>query len=253
MNDSTLFRTPPLPNRPTRTTHFDSYRLNLNVSLFLFLLFLIENKDYFSNLFFSQKASRSKQNRWSKSRINRTPKQVVVQRLLPLQPGIAQPYVLTTSEVNYPNASIDNNTLLKSTKSSIVECNSTLTTENLNKLNTYSETINSNTVAVNNNMNNELNNIDMSRLLDSDTDDCDNEIQNCDVNQDKLQFLEIPETDIIISDDDIEEEENQRLHVRLDDDPGIRSLMELSLPSPLPLASSSDECNLKAKAKIFKI
>lgn len=41
--------------------------------------------------------------------------------------------------------------------------------------------------------------------------------------------------------DSIESEKCNR-DSKLDDDPGIQSLMEISLPSPIPIASSNDEC-----------
>lgn len=42
--------------------------------------------------------------------------------------------------------------------------------------------------------------------------------------------------------DSIESEKCDRSSSELDDDPGIQSLMEISLPSPIPIAPSSDEC-----------
>lgn len=42
--------------------------------------------------------------------------------------------------------------------------------------------------------------------------------------------------------DSIESEKCDRSSSKLDDDPGIQSLMEISLPSPIPIVSSNDEC-----------
>lgn len=75
---------------------------------------------------------------------------------------------------------------------------------------------------------------DMNELLNDNSDDeCDREIQNCDIAD---GFAHMPQLD---TDD---EEENRRFRERFNDDPGIRCLMDISLPSPLPMASTSHEC-----------
>ncbi|KAJ6637259.1 Protein cramped [Pseudolycoriella hygida] len=65
-NDNGLFRQPVLPLRGG-LSHIEAYKLSLN--------------------------SRNKQSRWLKSRNNRPSKQVIVQRILPLQPGMTQSVV----------------------------------------------------------------------------------------------------------------------------------------------------------------
>lgn len=42
--------------------------------------------------------------------------------------------------------------------------------------------------------------------------------------------------------DEMDSIENEKCSNKLDDDPGIQSLMEISLPSPIPIASPNDEC-----------
>lgn len=175
-------------------------------------------------------------------------KQVVVQRLLPLQPGIQQPYemrVLSTPDVGYSNSTTVENSVAKSN-----EFNSTLTTENLNLLNSLSGSVGSNAAVMDKNANNkEVRNAstsDISKLLILDDDDVD-------YNQEVLPNPQLvnktddkpTETDEAIESD---EEENIRIRQKLNEDPGIQSLMEISLPSPIPIASSSDECKLKIKS-----
>lgn len=153
---------------------------------------------------------------------------MVVQRLLPLQPGIAQPFVLPTPDVNYSsNANIANNAppAMPGPSTQPIESNSTLTAENLNRLNTLvdhsivPQPLQPPT--------------DISKLLEEDSDnECDKEIQNCDMGD---QFGALPQLD----DDD---EENRRLRQRFDEDPGIQCLMDISLPSPLQMPSTSHEC-----------
>lgn len=177
---------------------------------------------------------RSKQNRWQKSRINRTPKQVVVQRLLPLQPGISQPYMLPTPDANYSapnmanvplNGPMDELPALAGPSTPPIEHSSTLTAENLNRLNTLSAQ--------------QLvqpphRPTDISKLLadeDSDT-ECDREIENCDMGNGLGGMPQL----------DSDEEENRRLQKQFNEDPGIQCLMDISLPSPLPMASHHCKC-----------
>lgn len=227
MTDNTLFRTPHLPNRTARAAQqYEPYRLNMNVS-FLIISIASEKISNHIRTYFIIQVQRSKQNRWQKSRINRTPKQVVVQRLLPLQPGISQPYVLSTPDANYSTPNMTNVPLtgpidptgLAGPSTSSLEINATLTAENLNRLNTLAEhqiiqPPNPPT--------------DISKLLDTDSDsECDREIQSCEMGNGLGGMPEL----------DSDEEENRRLQKQFNEDPGIQCLMDISLPSPIPMTS----------------
>lgn len=160
-----------------------------------------------------------------------------MQRLLPLQPGITQPYgVFATTDATYP---------IESTMtSSSVEYKSILTEENLSRMNHLSEDANtkSHTTATDiNSSNKSAQSIEYNSNTSEQT-KCDNGIDNCDtIDSGDNQ----PEYTTSNSDMDSDEEENNRIRQRLDADPGIQSLMEISLPSPIPLVHSADECKHK--------
>lgn len=191
---------------------------------------------------FIQQPPRSKQNRWSKPRNTRISKQVVVQRLLPLQPGITQPFgVLTTADVT--NYTIEG-PMIKATSS--VEYKSVLTEENLR--NHLSTDANSNLptgsidITTSNNNNATENFIENSSSAESGHVKCDSGIETCDIIDSEINNTTpgffTSDADLIDSD----EEENNRMRQRLNDDPGIQSLMEISLPSPMQTVHSADEC-----------
>lgn len=171
-------------------------------------------------------------------------KQVVVQRILPLQPGITQqPYsVLPTADVNY---SIESSPIKPSSSSSSasasassMEYKSSLTEENLSRMNNLSENTNSNSQQ--RSINDQSSNSSIRAIETSSTEhpNCGIEIKHCDMVDSRGDKLDPPAFDVV----GIDEEENNRLRQRLDDDPGIQSLMEISLPSPIPIVSSTDEC-----------
>lgn len=157
--------------------------------------------------------SRNKQTRWIKARNSRPSKQVVVQRLLPLQPGVSQSYDVVTSEnpmdfiklsklpQDTPRTQIrkyDNNDKKKSTPS--VNSNNNNQKDSIILLETSS--INSAKQPAPN-----------SRSTRSET-----TVATC-------SDTRVESTDLI------------------EDDPGIQSLMDISLPSPGPSANI-DECKL---------
>lgn len=166
---------------------------------------------------------------------------MVVQRLLPLQPGITQPFgVLTTADVtSYPLEG----TMIKA--SSPVEYKSILTEENLR--NHLSTDANSNIPIgsidiTSSNINATENFIENSSTEEDEHVKCDSEIETCDIidsgiNKSTPEFF-TSDAELIDSD----EEENNRIRQRFNDDPGIQSLMEISLPSPMPIVHSADEC-----------
>lgn len=177
---------------------------------------------------------------------------MVVQRLLPLQPGITPPYnVLTPADVtNYPIE----NAMIKA--SSTAEYKSSLTEENLrNHLSdgaganapttTATATATAAAAAIDilsSNSKTAQNIVDCLNI--SENPKCDRGIEICDMivsatdHNKPLMTTEYFTADLIDSD----EEENNRIRQRLNEDPGIQSLMEISLPSPIPIAHSSDEC-----------
>lgn len=169
-------------------------------------------------------------------------KQVVVQRILPLQPGITQqPYsVLPTADVNYSIESSPIKPSSSSSSASSVEYKSSLTEENLSRMNNLSENTNSNSQL--RSINDQSSNSSIQTIETSSTEhpNCGIEIKHCDMVDSRGDKLDHPAFDV----EGIEEEENNRLRQRLDDDPGIQSLMEISLPSPIPIVSSTDECEL---------
>ncbi|XP_055304646.1 protein cramped isoform X2 [Sitodiplosis mosellana] len=216
-NDSALFRQPVLPTR-TSHAHFEPYRLNMN-------------------------APRNKQNRWVKGRNTRVQKQVVVQRILPLQPGITQPYgVYAAPDINYPieNSMIKPSSSASSSTSS-VEYKSILTEENLSRMNHLSEDDNPNlrssSIDKSSSNSSTQNNEDNSSA--SEHQKCDSGIESCDMIDSGDNEPEYSASDADQMDSD--EEENNRIRQRLNEDPGIQSLMEISLPSPIPINHSVDE------------
>lgn len=160
---------------------------------------------------------------------------MVVQRLLPLQPGITQPYsMLATTDVSY---SIDSSIMKPSTST---EYKSTLTEENLSKLNHLSQT----------NVSNGTSRGDLSTSSnDTSNEDCsdngddskyDDRVETCDTVDSEANLADYSASDADQVDSD--EEENNRIRQRFDEDPGIQSLMEISLPSPIQMVHSIDEC-----------
>lgn len=121
-----------------------------------------------------------------------------------------------------------------------MEYKSILTEENLSRMNHLSEDINSNlrlrSIDINSSNNSTQNNEDSSSSGEHQK--CDSGIGSCDV----IDSVD-NEPEYLASDQmDSDEEENNRIRQRLNEDPGIQSLMEISLPSPIPINHSVDEC-----------
>lgn len=193
-------------------------------------------------------ASRTKQNRWVKGRNNRVSKQVVVQRILPLQPGITQPFgVLATPDIN--NYPIDSSMIKpSSSSSSSVEYKSILTEENLSRMNHLSEDANSPVQLRsidNDSSHSSAGNLEENSST-SEHQKCDSGIETCDMLNSAENTPEYSTIDVEPVDIDSDEEENNRIRQRFNEDPGIQSLMEISLPSPIPITHSVDECTLKS-------
>lgn len=116
---------------------------------------------------------------------------------------------------------------------------SMLTSENLSRINQLSnyKTNNNNREGVLN-----VNNLtDMSRLLEfehasvhEDDDSDDNDTGSGRLNDESVESEEDESSDNSDAGDSIQR--------RMSEDPGIQSLMDISLPSPLPIHNSSDEC-----------
>lgn len=68
------------------------------------------------------------------------------------------------------------------------------------------------------------------------------EVHTSAVDMPELLQLESECDDGLDETDSIENEKCDRSSTKLDDDPGIQSLMEISLPSPIPIVSANDEC-----------
>lgn len=163
-----------------------------------------------------------------------------MQRLLPLQPGITQQFgVLTTADAtNYP---IDN-----AMASSTVEYKSILTEENLR--NHLSEETNSNVSSKSIDINSSTAQNSMAIASTSEHTKCDSEIDTCDI---MIDSDGNKPSQYFTSDLDSDEEENDRIRQRLNEDPGIQSLMEISLPSPIPIVHSADECESKFEIDVL--
>lgn len=174
-------------------------------------------------------------------------KQVVVQRLLPLQPGVptlTQPYgVLGTPDLN--NYPLDNS-IIKGSSSSSVEYKSILTEENLSRMNHLSEdsnpTAQMRSAIDTNASNSSAENAEASTSTNKHA-KCDSAIETCDM----IDAEESAKPDYSTDDAeqvsvDSDEEENNRMRQILNEDPGIQSLMEISLPSPIQIAHSVDDC-----------
>lgn len=168
---------------------------------------------------------------------------MVVQRILPLQPGISQPYgVLTTADVNsYP---IEN-----AMSPSPVEYKSILTEENLrNHLSGDTASSSSaRSIDINSSNSKSAQNAEETSSSSEHT-KCDRGIETCDI---MIGSGGNNPSEYFTSDLDSDEEENNRIRQRLNDDPGIQSLMEISLPSPIQIVHSVDECKLKIAFVLF--
>lgn len=154
-----------------------------------------------------------------------------MQRLLPLQPGITQQFgVLTTADAtNYP---IDN-----AMAPQTVEYKSILTEENLR--NHLSEETTSNVSSKSMDISSSSAQNAVAIASTSEHTKCDSEIESCDI---MIDSDGNKPSEYFTSDLDSDEEENNRIRQRLNEDPGIQSLMEISLPSPIPINHSADEC-----------
>lgn len=138
--------------------------------------------------------------------------------------------------------------------SSSVEYKSSLTEENLR--NHLSTDANSNRpiasiVDITKSNNKATENFIENSRIESEHVKCDSGIESCDIidsgiNKSTPEFFDC-DADLIDSD----EEENNRMRQRLNDDPGIQSLMEISLPSPMPIVHSADECKFDEFSLIF--
>lgn len=68
------------------------------------------------------------------------------------------------------------------------------------------------------------------------------EMKNCDIVDAGESELLLTPTSEAHDHLDSDEEENNRMRQKFDEDPGIQSLMELSLPSPIPMINVTDDC-----------
>lgn len=229
----------------------EAYRLHMGVSnipVTSIVEFSHMSYPYLSSNFSSTQNPRNKQNRWLKLRNSRPSKQVVVQRLLPLQPGMAQTYgVVNTNDVEYSgnsnmhdesSTSSDDRTSNNHKHASATQAKSLLTSENLDRINARHYDNNNRE-----NVHNVNKTIDMNHLLDDndddedDEDDHDNEQTNELSDGNDVDEIDADEIDGEGDGEAIDEESR-----RLNEDPGIQSLMEISLPSPFPAHAAADEC-----------
>lgn len=243
-SDSALFRQPVLPIR-AGLSPIEAYRLNMNVSKPTGRLNFHETQ--LPTIPKISQNTRNKQSRWSRSRNNR-PSKLVVQRLLPLQPGMTQTYgVVTTTDGKYSSATnTETPPLRPPTDDKHNEDDrlpsrpkSMLTSENLSRINQLS-----NYITNNNNREGNLNvnkSTDMSRLLEfenarvhEDDDSDDNDTGSRNLNDELVESEEDESSD--------NSDAGDLIHRRMREDPGIQSLMDISLPSPLPIHNPSDEC-----------
>lgn len=172
-------------------------------------------------------------------RNNRTSKQLVVQRLLPLQPGMPQNIGVVTpaNDIKYGSVKLDN-TIRK-------------------QLRVETETSPKAANETNYVINQKSGSLDMSKLLEIDDEPeevCDkkpenDEIKVSNVAPDQSAVLTLPDIQLQTNSDlesvepNVEEEnEEDRIRRHLDEDPGIQSLMEISLPSPIPIIPAPEEC-----------
>ncbi|XP_037050338.1 protein cramped isoform X2 [Bradysia coprophila] len=177
-NDNGLFRQPVLPLRGG-LSHIEAYKLSLN--------------------------SRNKQSRWLKSRNNRPSKQVIVQRILPLQPGMAQSVVTAgmdfmTNGIIRPNGltstiSREANHLKKSFSNNNVDSHkSNKSTDDVDAPTTSSATVTTS----------------------------DKSIETASSSNSVIEII-----------DESRSPEQPQKPAEVDDDPCIQSIMDLSLPSPM--------------------
>lgn len=144
-----------------------------------------------------------------------------MQRLLPLQPGMTQSYGVlsasTATDVKYSGLEMENKFLATSSDTD----DSMQSMENVKQIQPYDCEPSTSRMATAISSDAHSSAVDMPQLLQMESD--------CDDGTDET--------------DSVEPEKCDRSSV-LDDDPGIQSLMEISLPSPIPVASSNDECML---------
>lgn len=155
--------------------------------------------------------------------------------MLPLQPGVTQTYVTATS-ANYNGTSKPGDASTSSSSGQTGEINSPaanakslLTSENLSRINAHHNNNNNNGASKSYNTS-QL--VQMKSLL-IDVDDDDDEEHDEDGEQ-IGEFSDATDSGISQGGDDVAQ--------KLSDDPGIQSLMEISLPSPFPANMTSDEC-----------
>lgn len=160
----------------------------------------------------------------------------MVQRLLPLQPGMPQHSVVKpASDIKYGSMKLD------STIRKQLRVETETSPKAANETNFLSNIKNGSQ--------------DMSKLLE-----IDDESDACDKKPDVNEAVSVPDADTAhpIEEtqetqtktiDDIgteectdSEDEEDRIRKHLNEDPGIQSLMEISLPSPIPLNPTSEEC-----------
>lgn len=159
-------------------------------------------------------------------------------------PTLTQPYgVLSTPDIN--SYSLDNS-IIKGASSTPVEYKSILTEENLSRMNHLSEDSSPTTSmrSIDNNACNSSVQVEASTSTSTSKHaSCDSVIETCDMirteDNAKPVYATINTEQGII---DSDEEENNRMRQRLNEDPGIQSLMEISLPSPIQLGHSVDDC-----------
>lgn len=162
----------------------------------------------------------------------------MVQRLLPLQPGMPQTYGVINPIKNKSNRTddISEYTHDEQSGSGTIQSSigsaekSLLTSENLNRINAHQL-----------NDVNDVKRVEMCETMninqmshDSDTEEDDED------DDDNGQSNDLSDD----NDDENTRESNNSDEVsrRLNEDPGIQSLLDISLPSPFPVHGTSDEC-----------
>lgn len=160
---------------------------------------------------------------------------------------MAQTYgVVTSTNVKYNgNATNDNNVSRKSSSAKHIEngssnsnAKSLLTSENLDRINARHHKNNIN----NNNNNSDNDNVNKTLNINELLDDEDNDDIDEDDEHETEQTGQLADDDDVVDGETSTTNEIDDVAARLNEDPGIQSLMEISLPSPMPIHAATDEC-----------
>lgn len=182
--------------------------------------------------------ARAKQSRWLKNHQNRLRHQVVVKRLL-LQPGVIQSYDSAAgNNAKFNGTSKFANAMTSSSveksgdnKAPMAKTKSLLTSENLNRINAHHIKYNNGDASESHNVK-KVNSTLINANHDHDDEqeaDRDQEVTCSDAHEDIIESTANQSTDEVTQ--------------QYSDDPGIQSLMEISLPSPF--VAHTDECKFQ--------